>query len=244
MRAAPRPRRGGRDPSLLPQRGRREVGRSPRCAHGRFREGATKTARLRAVRHGRAPHRGADRAECPLAVEPPRLARGEIALFAQRNSDRGPRQPRPALVAGMAAGGARMDRAHCAREHTHQGAGRSPRRAAYLRWFCGAPVRRRTRRAARGARCPAPGVPTPERTIGRRHAPRTAARSSTRARVHPREDAPNRNRAVAQATARVAATDKAQTDAPASGCADTPRATRRPTDGGRPDRGAPSARRP
>jgi hypothetical protein len=97
-----------------------------------------------------------------------------------------------------------------AREHTHQGAGRSPRRAAYLRWFCGAPVRRRTRRAARGARCPASGVPTPVRNIGRRHAPRTASRSSTRARVHPREDAPNRNRAVAKASARVAVTSKAQ----------------------------------
>ena len=90
---------------------------------------------------------------------------------------------------------------------------------------------------------PMPPARTAGRSIGRRDDAGRPSVSSQRARVHPWEDAQSGGRAVANATARGDATEKAFADAKRPQKRARRGASRRPTDGGCPDRGAPSSRR-
>lgn len=90
---------------------------------------------------------------------------------------------------------------------------------------------------------PMPPARTAGRSIGRRGDAGRPCGSSQRARVHLWEDAQSGGRAVANATARGDATEKAFADAKRPQKRARRGASRRPTDGGCPDRGAPSSRR-
>lgn len=164
----------------------------------------------------------------------PRIARG------QQGPGAASAVPRP-LWAGTATGGARMDRAPCARDHTHQGrASGPPRRIPQMSrsrlW------RQGTMSVARMGLAPMPPTRTAVRSVGRRDAAGRPCHGSRRARVHPWEGAQSGGRAVANASARGDANGKASAVAQRPPMRIRRGASRRPTDGGCPDRGAPSSR--
>lgn len=166
----------------------------------------------------------------------PRIARG------QQGPGAASAVPRP-LWAGTATGGARMDFAPCAQKHSHQGRASGPPRR--IPQMSRSRLRRQgTMSVARMGLAPMPPTRTAVRSVGRHDAAGRPCRGSWRARVHPREDAQSVDRAVAHASARVDANEKASAVAQRPPMRIRRGASRRPTDGGCPDRGAPSARRP
>lgn len=191
----------------------------------------------------RAPHLwGAGRRDAPHAGEEPRQTRGEAphCPWATGAGGRVCRAPAP-CGRGTATGGARMDRAPCARDHTHKGgAAAPPRRIPQMSrsrlW------RQGTMSVARMGLAPMPPTRTAVRSVGRRDAAGRPCHGSRRARVHPREDAQSGGRAVANASARGDANEKASAVAQRPPMRIRRGASRRPTDGGCPDRGAPSSR--
>lgn len=136
--SGPRPRPQAdvtsRSPSAQRARGRGgEMGEAPRHAELPQPHGGQQNAG--AVRPPRrtCPHMGAGRRDAPHAAEEPRQTRGEAPHrpWATGAGGRVCRAPAP-CGRGTATGGARMDRAPCARDHTHKGRA-AARRAAYLR---------------------------------------------------------------------------------------------------------------
>lgn len=168
----------------------------------------------------------------------PRIARG------QQGPGAASAVPRP-LWAGTATGGARMDRAPCARDHSHQGrASGPPRRIPQMSRSC--LWQQGTMSVARMGLAPMPPTRTAVRSVGRRDAAGRPCHGSRRARVHPREDAQSGGRAVANASARGDANEKASAVAQRPPMRIRRGASRRPTDGGlpRPGRSFVPARRP
>lgn len=95
--------------------------------------GAAKCGRCAPAPPNVPPLVGAGRRDAPHAAEEPRQTRGEAPHrpWATGAGGRVCRAPAP-CGRGTATGGARMDRAPCARDHTHKGRA-AARRAAYLR---------------------------------------------------------------------------------------------------------------
>ena len=95
--------------------------------------GAAKCGRCAPAPPNVPPPWGAGRRDAPHAAEEPRQTRGEAPHrpWATGAGGRVCRAPAP-CGRGTATGGARMDRAPCARDHTHKGRA-AARRAAYLR---------------------------------------------------------------------------------------------------------------
>ena len=95
--------------------------------------GAAKCGRCAPAPPNVPPLVGAGRRDAPHAAEEPRQTRGEAphCPWATGAGGRVCRAPAP-CGRGTATGGARMDRAPCARDHTHKGRA-AARRAAYLR---------------------------------------------------------------------------------------------------------------
>lgn len=102
--------------------------------------------------------------------------------------------------------------------------------------------RQGTMSVARMGLAPMPPTRTAVRSVGRRDAAGRPCHGSRRARVHPREDAQSGGRAVANASARGDANEKASAVAQRPPMRIRRGASRRPADGGCPDRGAPSSR--
>lgn len=208
---------------------------APTTAWGRQKAGAVRPPRRTC------PLWGAGRRDAPMRRRSrgrrggrPRIARG------QQGPGAASAVPRP-LWAGTATGGARMDRAPCARDHTHKGRASGPPRR--IPWTSRSCLRQQgTMSAARMGLAPMPPARTAERSIGRRDAPRRPRHNSQRARVHLWEDAQSGDRAVANASARGDANEKASAVAQRPPMRIRRGASRRPTDGGCPDRGAPSSR--
>lgn len=120
------------------------------------------------------------------------------------------------------------------------GAAAPPRRIPQMSRSC---LRQQgTMSAARMGLAPMPPARTAERSGGRRDAPRRPRHNSQRARVYLWEDTQSGGRAVANASARADANEKASAVAQRPPMRMRRGASRRPTDGGCPDRGAPSSR--
>lgn len=219
---------------------------APATAWGQQKAGAVRPPR-RAC-----PPWGADRRDAPMRRRSrgrrggrPRIAHGQQGprpriARGQQGPGAASAVPRP-LWAGTATGGARMDFAPCARKHSHQGRASGPPRR--IPQMSRSRLRRQgTMSVARMGLAPMPPTRTAVRSVGRRDAAGRPCHGSWRARVHPREDAQSGDRAVANASARVDANEKASAVAQRPPMRIRRGASRRPTDGGCPDRGAPSSR--
>lgn len=251
----PSPPAGGLDlalPSAQRARGGGELGENRDTQRTHNRMGAAKCGRCAPAPPNVPPLVGAGRRDAPMRRRSrgrrggrPRIAHGQQGPWPRiARGQQGPGAasavPRP-LWAGTATGGARMDRAPCARDHSHQGrASGPPRRIPQMSrsrlW------RQGTMSVARMGLAPMPPTRTAERSVGRRDAAGRPCHGSRRARVHPWEDAQSGGRAVANASARGDANEKASAVAQRPPMRIRRGASRRPTDGGCPDRGAPSSR--
>lgn len=242
----PSPPAGGRDlahPSAQRARGGGELGENRDTQRTHNRTGATKSGRCAPAPPNVPPLWGAGRRDAPMRRRSrgrrggrPRIARGQQGPGAASAVP-------PPLVGGGRRRAARAWIARLVRAtiRIKGGPAGPPRRIPQMSRSC--LWQQGTMSAARMGLAPMPPARTAGRSIGRRDDAGRPCVSSQRARVHPWEDAQSGGRAVANASARGDANEKAFAVAKRPQKRARRGASRRPTDGGCPDRGAPSSRR-
>lgn len=240
----PSPPAGGRDlalPSAQRARGGGELGENRDTQRTHNRMGAIKSGRCAPAPPNVPPFGGPDGGMPPCGGGAEADAGGGPALPVG-NRGRGPRLPCPAPCGRGRRRAARAWIARLVRATIRIKGGPLARRAAYLKMSRSRLWRQGTMSVARMGLAPMPPTRTAVCSVGRRDAAGRPCHGSRRARVHPWEDAQSGGRAVANASARGDANEKASAVAQRPPMRIRRGASRRPTDGGCPDRGAPSSR--